>query len=281
MPAPRNIDTDAIVRAHSLLALLPPDAKPHPIGRNAWMARCQFHEDRSPSMRVALSDRGWGYFCYGCGARGNVIRYVQDTRSLSFREACAVLTGGALPAPCNTLKPSPRGEQPRVSKAYGTRPHIVATYDYFDELGTLLYQAVRLEPKAFRQRQPRPEGGWRWDMQGVRRVLYRLPELLAASIDRNVFLVEGEKDADALAATGRIVTTNVGGAGKWCEEYSEALRGRRVLILPDNDDAGQKHAVKVSKALQGVAGSVEVVNLPGLPPKGDVCDWLRARGKAA
>jgi DNA primase len=279
MASVRNVDTEAIARSASLLALLPVDARVKQIGPAAWLARCQFHDDRSPSMRVALTERGWGYFCYGCGARGNVIRFVQETRRLGFLDACAALTGGNIPRAVNDMAPSTRGEQPRAGKD-GERRRITHTYDYFDESGVLLYQVVRLEPKSFRQRQPRPEGGWRWDMQGVRRVLYRLPELLAAPLERTVLVVEGEKDADALATIGRIVTTNVGGAGKWRAEYNETLRGRRVCILPDNDEIGHEHAEQVRAALEGVAGSVCIKELPGLPPKGDVSDWLASRRAA-
>lgn len=279
MASLNRVDADAIARTSSLLILLPPDARAKAIGPNAYLARCQFHDDRSPSMRVALTERGWGYFCYGCGARGNVIRYVQETRRLSFLEACRALTGGTLPRACNDRAPSPRGELPRKARD-GTRSSIAATYDYFDETGVMLYQVVRLEPKSFRQRQPRPEGGWRWDMQGVRRVLYRLPELLSAPLERTVLVVEGEKDADALATIGRIVTTNVGGGGKWRPEYSEQLRGRKVCILPDNDEPGHEHAAMVSKALAGIAESVRVLELPGLPAHGDVSDWLAARRTA-
>ena len=114
----------------------------------------------------------------------------------------------------------------------------------------------------------------------MRKVLYRLPELLAADPTQTVFVVEGEKDADRLAGLGLVATTNVGGAGKWKPEYSEALRGRNVVILRDNDEAGRLHAEKVSTDLQGVAASVKVLLLPDLPEKGDVSDWLDAGGSA-
>ena len=76
---------------------------------------------------------------------------------------------------------------------------ITATYDYRDEQGNLLYQACRKTPKGFSQRAPAPGGGWLWSLSGVRRVLYRLPELLAEP-DATVYICEGEKDADNLAA---------------------------------------------------------------------------------
>jgi 5S rRNA maturation endonuclease (ribonuclease M5) len=172
-------------------------------------------------------------------------------------------------------------ECPPKSKTHTRRPKIVATYDYCDERGHRLYQSVRLEPgrdggkKDFRQRQPDGSGGWIWNLRGVRRVLYRLPELYEAPRDRLVFVVEGEKDVDRLRAEGLLATTNAMGAGKWCPDYTEALRGRHVVILPDNDEPGRKHARAVAEALKGVAASVKVVELPGLPEKGDVSDWLQ------
>jgi len=68
----------------------------------------------------------------------------------------------------------------------GSRANIVATYDYRDEAGKLLFQVCRFDPKDFRQRRPDPSAldGWTWKTTGVRRVLYRLPELLAAVKDR-------------------------------------------------------------------------------------------------
>jgi len=176
---------------------------------------------------------------------------------------------------CPAPEPA-RVESPETPKPSKTPAKIVSTYDYRDEAGVLLMQAVRMEPKTFRQR--RPDGdGWAWSVKDVRQVPYRLPELMAAP-DATVYLVEGEKDADRLAALGLVATTNAGGAGKWTAAHSEFLRGRRVVVLPDNDTAGQAHAKKVLKSLRGIATDVRVVELPGLPEKGDVSDWLDAGG---
>jgi hypothetical protein len=155
---------------------------------------------------------------------------------------------------------------------------IATTYDYTDENGQLLYQAVRYEPKDFRQRRPDGKGGWVWNLNGVRLVLYRLPELARAPSSRPVFVAEGEKDVDRLTEMGLVATTNAMGAGKWRLSYAEALTGREVVILPDNDDPGRKHAQQVAQSLQGKAASVKVVDLLGLPPKGDVSDWLALPG---
>jgi hypothetical protein len=118
-----------------------------------------------------------------------------------------------------------------------------------------------------------------WNLDGTRRVLYRLHELVNAPAEQPVYKVEGEKDADRLKSLGLLATTNPGGANEpWREEYSQTLKGRRVYIIPDNDEPGREHARKVAEALQGVATGVTVVELPGLPPKGDVSDWLDANG---
>ena len=154
------------------------------------------------------------------------------------------------------------------------KPHIVASYDYRDEAGTLLYQACRMEPKSFRQRQPDGRGGWVWNVKGVRQVPYRLPEVLSAEAGAGVCIVEGEKDADRLAGIGVVATTNAGGAGKWRAEFAEHLAGKRVCILPDNDSAGRDHARKVLASLRTRGIEAKIVDLPGLPEKGDVSDWL-------
>jgi hypothetical protein len=158
-------------------------------------------------------------------------------------------------------------ERPKTIK-----PHIVATYDYRDEGRALLYQVVRMEPKDFRQRRPNGRD-WIWNLGNVRRVLYRLPELQGQTI---VYIVEGEKDADRLAALGLAATTNAGGAGKWRPEDIQQLKAatvERVIVLPDNDEPGRAHARAVADSCHAAGLQVQIVELPGLPAKGDASDW--------
>ena len=210
-----------------------------------WTARCPAHEDRHNSLSVNEGDGGrLLLFCHaGC----------------SFEQLTAALGS-------------------EVSTSAGTGRRIAAVYPYRDEAGELLYEAVRFEPKDFLQRRPDGGGGHVWNLNGVRRVLYRLPELLSAAPDAAVFIPEGEKDCERLAQLQQTATTNAGGAGKWRAEYGEHLRGRDVVILPDNDEPGRAHAVQVARALSGIAASLKIVELPGLQPKGDVSDWLSAGG---
>lgn len=164
------------------------------------------------------------------------------------------------------------------------RPKIVAAYDYRDETGELLFQVVRFEPKDFRQRRPDPNAadGWSWTVRGVRQVPYRLGELVEAiAQDGTVFIVEGEKDADALAKAGLPATCNAGGAGKWPDGLAEYFRGADIIVIPDNDDPGRNHVGVVGAALDSVAKSLRVLDLPGAGPKGDVSDWLDNGGSPA
>jgi hypothetical protein len=145
----------------------------------------------------------------------------------------------------------------------------VATYNYEDLDGTLLYQVLRYEPKTFRQRRPNGKG-WIWKLED-RRVVYRWPDLRRFP-DATIFVTEGEKDADRLWSINLCATTVA--AGKWTDECVQALTGRDIIILQDNDEAGRTKAIEAAKLLHGVANTVRVVLLPGLPQRGDISDWL-------
>jgi len=221
---------------------------------SGWVARCPAHEDRRASLSISEGDDGRVLVkCHaGCSLSAILGRLCLEERDL--------------------FPPREGGSQPRG--------RIVASYDYTDEAGTLLYQVVRFDPKDFRQRRPDATAGWSWSLGGVRRVLFRLPGVVkAASAGGAVFVVEGEKDVLALERLGLTATTNPGGAGKWRSEYVQALRGcKGVVVLLDNDETGRKHAAQVAASVHQADIAVKVLELPGLPPKGDVSDWLAAGG---
>ncbi len=151
---------------------------------------------------------------------------------------------------------------------------IAATYDYTDGAGTLLYQVVRFEPKRFVQRRPDGRGGWIWSLGDVRRVPYRVPELVE---QRRVFWCEGEKDADRVASLGLPATTGAGGANAWRDDYARQLATfgvRAVVILPDHDAPGQAYATAVARGCASAGLETRILSLPGLAPKGDISDWL-------
>jgi 5S rRNA maturation endonuclease (ribonuclease M5) len=228
-------------------------------------------------------ERGKGKRCFGFmsddGAWAHCTReeYAGGLPRQSTSEAFAHLLEGNCDCG-STHNPKPKPAGIKFSKG---SPAIAAEYEYFDEQGELIFQVCRrTNPKGFYQRRPDGEGGWINNLEGVRRILYRLPELLHSDESAFVFVCEGEKDVDALHRLGLVATTNSGGAGKWRDEYNEALRNRHVVVLPDNDEAGRNHATQVATSLQGIAASVRVVELPNLPDKGDVSDWLMTGGTA-
>jgi DNA primase len=108
------------------------------------------------------------------------------------------------------------------------------------------------------------------------KIPYRLHELIAAPIAAKVHITEGEKDADALAKLGFVSTTNSEGAGNWANDLNEYFRGRHVCVHEDNDEEGRKRVQRIARALDPIAATVRVIRLPGLPPKGDVSDWLES-----
>lgn len=155
----------------------------------------------------------------------------------------------------------------------------VAIYDYVAESGDLLFQVCRKANKSFPQRRPDGKGGWIWGTKGVTKVLYRLPELIAAiAAGETILIVEGKKDVNAAWRLVFAATCNPGGAGKWRSEYNEHFRGADVVLVPDNDDPGWGHVNQIGAALDGVAARVRVLVLPGLPPSGDLSDWIAAGG---
>ncbi len=218
----------------------------HPVRNGS--ARCPAHDDSSPSLSISEGGDGRALlFCHaGC-----------DTTSVL---AALNLT------PQDLFDETPRKDM---------RPEIVATYDYTDEGGNLLFQVVRLSPKSFRQRRPDGRGGWEWKVSGTRRVLYRLPEIVAAiKEERAVAVVEGEKDALAGLAANMETTTSPGGVGKWRAEYTETLAGAVVDIIADNDAPGLAHAHSVAAELTAAGCDVQMYR-PADPHK-DLADHLAA-----
>jgi putative DNA primase/helicase len=233
-----------------------PSAKPHGSG---WQALCPAHADRNPSL--SISEGKGGRVLLKCHAGC-------DTKDIM----------AALKLSMADLMPESKAAGKKSRPADTAQPQISNIYDYCDEAGVLLFQVVRMEPKDFRQRAPRPEGGWTWQVKNIRKVLYQLSQLTDADSNQAIYITEGEKDVDRLRDLGLLATCNPGGAGKWLSEFNQSFSGRKVIIFPDNDTVGQKHAEDVARSLVGIAQSIKIVKLPNLPPKGDVSDWLDAEG---
>jgi 5S rRNA maturation endonuclease (ribonuclease M5) len=220
-----------------------------------WIARCPAHEDRRASLSISP---------------GRDDRVLLKCHAGCPTEAVVAALGLHL----SDLMPSQPSAQGRI----------VATYDYHNPAGAVLYQVVRREPKEFRQRRPDGNGGWIWDMRGVNRVIYRLPEIIQATITNDVlYIVEGEKDADAMWQHGLPATCNAGGALKWADAYSDVLRGCRVIVIADKDTAGRRHAQQVLASLARHDCQASVLELPDINGRQvkDAHDFFAAGGTAA
>lgn len=198
---------------------------------NGYEAKCPAHDDKVASLSISAGNDGRALLhCHaGCAP-------IDICKSLGLRLA--------------QLFP------PKKEK-------IVATYDYRDAEDILLFQVVRFEGKQFRQRKPNGSGGWEWHLGDTPRVLYRLSDIINASPDEWIYVVEGEKDADRMASIGLVATCNPGGAGKWSKLTDDsALNGRCVAIIPDRDSPGIMHGADVAKRLTGRAERIRFINLP-------------------
>jgi len=202
-----------------------------------WIAKCPAHDDKNPSLSIGDADGKVLLHCHAGCAQGDVI---------------------------DALKAHGVWQPERTENS-----RIVAEYDYTDEQGNLLYQVVRYQPKDFKQRRPDGCGGWIW-RKGSRQVLYHLPEVLEAPI---VFVVEGERDVETLREYGFVATTNAGGAkAHWAPQFTEALRGREVILIPDNDAPGRKRVMNIARALLGKVARLVVLELEGGAK--DVTEWF-------
>lgn len=221
---------------------------------NGFQACCPAHDDDSPSLTITPANDRVLIHCHAGCEPGAIMAKLGSTLVDLFAPFSARSNG---------------------------HKRIVAVYDYFDAHGALVSQTVRYDPKDFRQRRPDPanHGEWFWNLNGIEPVPYHLPQVLeAVQREETIYVCEGEKDADNLQSLGLTATCNPMGAGKWRKSYSEQLRRAAVAIVSDNDKAGRQHAARVAMALHGIAVSVKVIELPGLPEKGDISDWLQAGG---
>ena len=298
---------------NDFLNLLEPKRKKQD-SNGSWICRCPAHDDKTESLHVKLgrNKRGQDIILVKCFAGcdrldivhalglqqkdltcdpsddppwdGGTVRQAVPTyekRKKSPQQSGRMVSAPTAPPPEEGSKKTDHGKKT-----------LECSYAYTDENGVLLYEACRYRyedgTKTCRQRRPDPDkpGQWKWDMQGLRLVLYRLPEVRKAiSENRAVWIAEGEKDADNLAKIGLCGTSAPMGAGKWNKgNYTESLRGATCYILPDNDEPGWQHARDIAKSLDGVASHARILDLkrtwPEIPNKNDVSDLIGHLGAA-
>ena len=233
-----------------------------------WSARCVHpdHEDDSPSMRFRDGDTQLLVTCFGCSPGG-------ARRGVWLRAVLAAAAEGRpLPEASPTARRGGSGGVPRGAA--------VARYEYQDAAGRVVARKTRYEPKTFSWDRPHRHGtgpGWTDGLPPRSSVHdlppYRLVELLAST--GPVWVVEGERDADNLAALGEAATCSAAGSAGPPRDLS-VFTGRQVRIVVDNDEAGHKSAVRWGDALTGLAAGITYW-AGRVPGKGaDVSDHLAA-----
>lgn len=222
-------------------------------GKNLQTNRCAAHEHKPGHFCVNVDTEKQVWYCNDCEIGGSVLDFIMQADGITIGEAMKRLGGGNV-----SPEPPKRATGPIPAKS-GASGKVVKLYDYTDEKGVVLFQVARMEPKDFRQRAPDGSGGWIYKLDGVRRVIYNLPAVIAADV---VFICEGEKDADTINGMQLVGTTNCGGSKKWLPEYSAYFRAKEVVILPDGDKAGEEHLEVLRAALGKVVKSMRIVKMP-------------------
>lgn len=213
---------------------------------DGYLACCPAHDDTNPSLSIAEG---------------------RDGRVLLFCHAGCELT--------------------RILQALGLKtsdlfdekkPKIIAEYHYQDAKGHENYEIVRIEPKGFYARR-KVNGRYLRNLQGVKKEPYRLRQLNeAVENNKNILIVEGEKDCDNVADQLRLTATTFSFGLKWQSHYGEYFEGAKVVIIPDNDKPGIEKALNIAAQLKPIVKSLRLVMLPGLPNKGDISDWIEKGG---
>jgi hypothetical protein len=237
------------------------NVRPH--GTNKWMACCPAHNDGQhqgdQSLSVTLAGDRILLKCFAGCATPDIVKTLGLTMSDLFIG--------------EKQKKEPATKQSRM------RREIETIYPYHDLGNKLVFEVVRYKPKAFSQRRPDGQGGYINNLNGIERVIYRLP-LITAAIQRGevIYHVEGEKDANNLVKLGLEATTSPQGAGNWKPAMAEYYTGAgTVVIIPDKDPAGRAYAADVAADVFTQAKHIKILELPGEGIK-DASDWIAAGG---
>jgi hypothetical protein len=227
--------------------------------------------------RFSVNIKDQVFNCRRCEGKGRgAVDLVMFLDGSAFKSAVATLAGEPRQAPAPAA--AERVQQPK--KTY---------FDYVDEAGVALSREVRLErPGAKKQTwqeaaDPDRPGQWingEGCMTGVRRVPFQLPGLLKVlKTGETIFIVEGPRKCGPLYEWGLCATCNMGGssaASVWREHAKEfflPVYSSPVVILPDNESAAI-----IADALASVGVAVQILDLPGLPVKGDLINWIDGGG---
>jgi len=235
--------------------------------QSGFVALCPAHDDNRESLSISLGENGRILVkCFsGCTA-SDVVKAI----ALEMKDLFINGEAQALPANGNGSK----------GRTHDAKPNVEAVYQYFDDDGVLLYENVRFRPKEFRPRRPDGVGGYIYNLDGVKRVPYRLPDLITEMgiADAEILLAEGEKDADNLRSLGFTASS----FKNWNPDFSRYIKGARVVLSRDHDEAGVRQAEAAASILSSHAVSVKIIDLFANEPIADkngkdVSDWIETQ----
>jgi hypothetical protein len=212
---------------------------------NYWTASCPAHQDTHPSLSVTEKN---GKILFKCHKGCDQDQIVENLKAIG------------------------------AWSDNGDHPEPLAEYTYENENGSVAYIIVRMPDEGTKKKFTVRQADGSWGLQKKEKVLYRLPKIACAEC---VVIVEGEKDVHTVESLGLVGTTVPFGAGNWEESYVPYLKGKRVALLPDNDETGKEHMEQICRALDDVAKTLKIVNLPGLKERGDISDWVVGKDKKA
>ena len=246
---------------------------------------CRFHEDKNPSGSIfgGKTDGSWLYTCHACKWNegkdtGDVVSVIRKAENIGHEDALERLRALYRFNRRNELLPD-AADFAKLTVEIGkhlAKP-IVGNAVYADASGRPVMVVVRYESGGKKEYRPFHHDGRVWKVVSAPESLplYNLPRLKAA---RRVYVVEGEKCADALIEIGLTATTSAFGAKAAKKTDWTPLAGKDVIIFPDNDDDGDSYARDVKAILERLnpPARVGLAELPGVPKKGDIVDFIDA-----
>lgn len=229
---------------------------------------CPFHDDNSPSLSININTGV--YHCFSCDVSGGVIDFCMKLWNLSFKETLHRLAERAGIKTTDNSKP--------------VKPRLAASFDYKDILGKKIYWKERWEPGHNGRKKEfyffhLDENGKKQKGRFIEAVPYNLHLIAKTKEGDIIYFLEGERKVDLLTSWGLIATTLDSGAkSRWRVSYTRFFKEREIIIIPDNDEAGEGYLQTIATALHGAAKTLRVLRLPGLGEREDVLDWFRKGG---
>lgn len=224
---------------------------------------CPFHDDHDPSF--CIDEEKQIFHCFGCGAKGDVIEFIQKYRNIDFKQAVQVL--GITPNYADKNK-----------KWDFTREHIYTDEKGFPIAKKEIYATSKGKAAIWYRKE---NSKWERDLNGLKPPLFDVNKVIGEQ--HTIYIAEGEKDALTLQKMGYIATTSPNGAGsRWNKDHNKYLNGKHIIIIKDNDNAGEKYAENIAKNIIDDVLSIKIIDpvkiLPSLKNKGDITDVVEVLG---